>query len=73
MAVHIVGDHVRYGLCVGGRSGAAAPDVVVQRHYLVGDAVGDVVAGRGPGVGTHDHAAVEGHGHDRGLDNGINR
>lgn len=68
-AVHaeIVLDDVCDGLRVGGRAGAAAPDCVVDLCELVGDAVGDVGACCGAGVGAEDDALVESYGHTEGV------
>ena len=61
---HIVGDRLR----VGGRAGAADVDALVDRGHLVGRAVRDVHAGRGPAVGADHDAAVVRDGHDGGAE-----
>lgn len=58
----VVAEVIREGLRVGGTSGAADPDPIVDLGNLVGDADGDVGSRRGPGVGSHDDAAVERYG-----------
>ena len=62
VVLDVVGD----GLRVGGTSGAAAPDPIVELGDLIGRAVGHVRAGGDAGVGPEDDAAGEGDGHDGG-------
>ncbi len=59
MVVDDVGD----GLRVRGGAGPAAPDCVVHLGQLVRDAVGDVGACSGAGVGAEDDAGGECDGH----------
>ncbi len=59
MVVDDVGD----GLSVGSGAGPAAPDCVVHLGQLVRDAVGDVGACGGAGVGAENYAGREGDGH----------
>lgn len=54
-------------LGVGGTTGAAAVDAVVEVGELVRHSVGDVGPGRGARVGADDDAAIERDGHDGRL------
>ena len=58
----VVTEVIREGLRVGSTAGAADPDPIVDLGNLVGDPDGDVGSRRGPGVGSHDDAAVERYG-----------
>ena len=62
MVLHNVGD----GLGVGGGTGAAAPDGIVDLGEFVCDTVGYVGAGGSAGVGAEDDAVGEIDGHAGG-------
>lgn len=62
----MVVDNVGDGLRVGSRAGPAAPDCVVHLGQFVRDAVSDVGARRGAGVGAEDDTLGECDGHAGG-------
>lgn len=67
MRINVVLDNVHDGLSVGGATGPARPNVIVDRHNLVANAVSYVRTRRCPRICTQHNPTIKRHRHDRCL------